>query len=237
MSSTAVFKMMQHSKLLTVFCGLLCMAGCATDSLLQTSKNVLTSPMALVRAAKGDKPVSKILCLWEPAEGQGLDERPGRGFAGQIMFFTHGSPSPIKVNSVVRIYEYSNFDADEIDPTPIHQFNFAPGAFEAHRTDGTLGHTYNVFLPYVEKGKADVICALRVEIEDKDGKKVSSPYTEVSLTGRNTLKPSTSIERGVVTKPPSPRHANVDAATKAETSRAASEQLDTLTISMPKSNR
>ncbi len=211
--------------------------GCASGTFLETSKTVLTSPMSLVRAAKGQKSVSKILCLWEPAEGQGIDERPSRGFAGQIMFFAHGSPSPIKVDGAVRIYQYSNFDPDEIDPTPIHQFNFSSAAFEVHRTDGTIGHSYNVFLPYVEKGNDGALCALRVEIEDKEGHKISSPYTEVNLAGRNTVRPSKAIDRGIVTKPAPKTFGGSESERKAQTVQAAAEQLDTLTIAMPKSRR
>lgn len=211
--------------------------GCVSGTLLETSKNVLASPMTLVRAATGPKAVSKILCLWEPAEGQGLDERPSRGFAGQIMFFAHGSPSPIKVDGAVKIFQYSNFDPDEIDPTPIHQFNFSSAALEVHRTDGTIGHSYNVFLPYVEKGNDNAMCALRVEIEDKDGRKVSSPYTEVNLAGRNTVRPSKAIDRGVVSKPAPRIFGGSESARKAQTAQAAVEQLDTLTITMPKSQR
>ncbi len=214
-----------------------CMAsavGCASGSLLQTSKAVLKSPINLVRNVTAPKKVTKVLSLWEPAEGQGIDERPGRGFAGQIMFFTNGSASPVKVNSIVRIYEYKDFSKEDPDPTPIHTFNFAPGAMEAHRTEGTLGHTYNVFLPFVEKGNSPARCALRVEVEDADGNVVSSPFTEVALPGRNTVRPATSIERGVVG-----RHTRNtgDSADKQTTAQAATEQLDTLTIAMPKTRR
>ncbi len=172
--------------------------GCASSSLLKTSTSMLAAPVTAVTNVWRDKPVAKILCLWEAAEGQGLDERPSRGFAGQIMFFTYGDPSPIKVNGKVRIFEYADFDADEVDPTPVHKFTFDAGAWSAHHTVSTVGHTYNVFLPYVVKTSGPATCGLRVEIETEDGRIVTSPYTEVKLSTRTSRKAASGLTRNVI---------------------------------------
>lgn len=176
------------------------LVGCSSTSLLQTSTSMLNAPAAIIKRARTPAPVSKMLCLWEAAEGQGLDEKPARGFAGQIMFFTHGKASPIKVNGTVRIFEYVDFDDGDEDPTPAHVFTFDSGAWNAHRAEGTLGQSYNVFLPYVKKDKRHAVCALRVEIETEDGRKVSSPFTEVTLASKTSSRPAKAMQRDIVSR-------------------------------------
>ena len=224
-----------------LFLTLVGVAGCSS-SLLQSSKSVLKSPMSLM-SSRSSKPVAKILCLWEAAEGQGLDEKPARGFAGQVMFFTYGDPSPIKVDGTVRIYQYTNFDADEEDPKPIHEFVFESTAWNAHRAEGTLGHSYNVFVPYILKGAERVTCALRVEIEDRNGQKTSAPFTEIVLSGKVGQGVQSATKNFVKSHRTNPQVVDQRAGKTNETpivsskpaaEEAAAEQLNTLTISLPK---
>ena len=175
---------------------LITLTGCSSTSLLKPSK-LVSAPLEAVGLKKSPL-VAKILCLWEASEGQGLDEKPARGFAGQIIFFGYGEATPVKTDGIVRIYEYTDYDADDPDPEPAHVFVFDNGGWNAHRTEGTLGQTYNCFLPYVEKKTGHVVCALRVEYEAKDGRKVSSPFTEVTLAAKTSTKPPGALTRNIV---------------------------------------
>ncbi|MEO8498994.1 MAG: hypothetical protein ABI614_28355, partial [Planctomycetota bacterium] len=67
--------------LLTLSVTLSQVAGCATMKLplFKADKHV---------KADAKNPATQIICVWQPAEGRGLDEMPGRGFAGQIVFMT-----------------------------------------------------------------------------------------------------------------------------------------------------
>ena len=177
---------------------LITLTGCSATNFARSSTQVLTSPVQAISSIGREKPVGKILCLWEPAEGQGLDEKPTRGFAGQVMFFTHGDPSPIKVNGTVRVYEYANYDDTQADHEPIHTFTFVDGGWDAHRVEGTLGQTYNVFLPYVADNKRHAVCALRVEYESADGRKVSSPFTKVTLASKTSTQAASGLQRHAI---------------------------------------
>ncbi|MCA9048241.1 MAG: hypothetical protein KDA89_05905 [Planctomycetaceae bacterium] len=197
---------------------------------------MLKSPSAIISAVRGPKPVMKILSLWEPSEGQGMDGMPSRGFAGQILFFTHGSATPIPVHGVVKIHQYANYDPDQPDPTPVHTFTFDDGAWNAHAADGTLGHSYNVFLPFQEEKPAHVVCALRVEITAPDGRMISSPFTEVTLPGRAGKFPGNRITN--VSKPDvdAIRSASATTTRSANTTGAAKpvQKLESTTIPLPK---
>lgn len=182
---------------LLLLCGM-GIAGCSSSTFMKASSSLVNAPGSVLEAVRGPRAVSKMLCLWEAAEGQGLDEKPSRGFAGQILFFAHGEPSPIKVKGKVRVFEYVDFSPDQEDPTPAHIFTFDSGAWEMHHAQSTLGHSYNVFIPYVRKDKGHVVCALRVEIETEDGRKVSSPYTEVTLASRSSSAAGSGMQRNIV---------------------------------------
>ncbi len=210
------------SLLLAVFCG-----GCAETSFIR-------APGRLLSESTNRKQLpARILCLWEPAEGQGLDEHASRGFAGQILFFGYGSASPIPVHGTVRIYQYDNFDPDELDPKPIHVFVFDDAGWNTHRVDSTGGEAYNVFLPYVKRHQSAASCALKVEFIPEKGRPVSSPITRIQLEPRRrSTRPQPALTRQVAHRESASaaRHPNNPASREASSGK---KQLDSLTIRLP----
>ncbi|MDA1015745.1 MAG: hypothetical protein O3A00_14985 [Planctomycetota bacterium] len=149
-----------------------------------------TSPMNLtpwktsIPEAKAKDPVVEILGLWQPAEGTGLDGLPSRGFAGQLLFFTRGSKTPVKVNGDVRIYVFDDVGSPEQQSTPIDQFDFIEDTWQVHLHMGTLGPSYNVFIPYSRSSnKNQVKCSLRVKLMPEDGPTLFSETVSVTLAG------------------------------------------------------
>lgn len=205
-------------------------AGCSTSSFMKTSGAILKAPINMVSGDSHPQSIGKILCLWEPAEGQGLDEKPSRGFAGQVMFFEHGNPTPVKVVGDVTIYQYKDYDPDAEEHTLLHTFRFDSGAWQVHRTKGTLGDSYNVFLPFAQKHKDRTTCALRVELTLKNGRKISSPYTEVVLAGKQ-INVTAAERRNFIKNRQIGGKIEPAVAPKKQT---AQEALNTMTISMPK---
>ena len=57
----------------------LALTGCTTTGLLSK----LTHKHKFSRAT-ANNPAVRCLCLWEPAEGTGVDNKPARGVSGQI---------------------------------------------------------------------------------------------------------------------------------------------------------
>jgi hypothetical protein len=193
---------------------------------------LLKAPGAALSRNKGTEKVARILCLWEPAQGQGLDEKPGRGFAGQILFFEHGQSSPSPVKGIVKVHEYDNYDPDRMDQIPVHTFTFDSGAWNAHMAEGTLGHSYNVFIPYVMKHNNQAHCALQVEFIPENGRPVLSPFTKISLQGRSGSRSSyeTAIQRDVVSR-------SVERTADAADADRRPRSLESVTIELPRSAR
>lgn len=178
------------------------LAGCSsTGTLIRNPAVLVKDPGRLVGNPRFEKNVAKIVAIWEPSNGKNPEDQNCRGFAGQILFFGPTCETGARVKGRINIYEYDyyNPDSDE-NPEPLHVFTFEPDAWDAHRIEGTLGHSYSVFIPYMNKHKDQVNCALKVELILEDGRKISTPETEVMLPGRNTAGMAAQRTRGFVTE-------------------------------------
>src|SRR5579864_3698457 len=92
------------------------LTGCATSSLFKMSKNDFPK--------SGPKnPVAQIVGIWEPAMGIGHENKPCRGFAGQVLFFTKGSDRPVKVDGDIRIYVFDDHGTPDEQAQPIYEWN------------------------------------------------------------------------------------------------------------------
>ena len=162
------------------FCGacLLLGGGCAgTKSFLNWNREE-------VPEASAQNPVVRIIAIWEPAEGNGLDGLPTRGFAGQIMFFTAGESTPVRADGDVRIYLYDEQGNQTQRAKPLHQFDYINGAWTTHLRLGMLGPVYQVFVPYVRKHPYRARCVLRVRFKPKyGGPPVYSEAVTITLPG------------------------------------------------------
>ncbi len=116
-----------------------------------------------------EHPVERIICVWQPGEGRGLDNLPCRGFAGQIFFFTHSLPMPVVGNGMVQVFLFDDQGPPEEQVKPLHVFEFTREAWNQLLVETQLGPAYNVFIPYVRKGMHEAECALVVRLVPEDG--------------------------------------------------------------------
>ena len=104
--------------------------------------------------------VAEIVCLWEAAEGIGLDGLPTRGFAGQVLFFPRGQPEPIRIDGDIMIYVFDDHGTEAEQARPLHQFEFPAVAWNSFLYKTNLGPAYQLFIPYTRKGGNFASCAL-----------------------------------------------------------------------------
>jgi len=162
-------------------CAIGTLSGCAGTNLL--SGKFPGSKAEEFAKADARNPAVKVLTIWQAAEGRGLNGLPTRGFAGQILFVTNRSSSPVTVEGKVRIYLFDDKGKLEEQAKPIHQFDFKPGAWKTHMRLGTLGPSYHVFIPYVRKDRYQANCTLMVQLKPTDGPTIYSDMTTVALPG------------------------------------------------------
>jgi hypothetical protein len=156
---------------------LLGLAGCATSGWLKVPKNDF--------AKAGPKnPVVRILGVWEPAMGIGLDDKSARGFSGQIYFFSQGSDLAVKVDGDVRVYVFDDEGTPDDQMQPLHEANFSAEAWNQLLTRGPLGATYNVFIPYIRPGNFEAKCTLRIRYKPANGPIAYSDFVNICLEGK-----------------------------------------------------
>lgn len=179
---------LRHAVPLLLLAFVVSAGGCSpSGSFFKSSASMFRDPGRLIGRPAYERNVVKVVALWEAAHGKGLDGKNCRGFAGQILFFGPKVETGVRVHGTVRITLYDEYDPEaEEEPEPLHQFEFTPEAWDVHRGEGTLGHSYSVFVPYVNKHRNQVNCALRVDLVQDEGQMVSSRETEILLPGRDT---------------------------------------------------
>lgn len=148
--------------------------GCSSIPMFSRAKYV---------EADARHPIMEVLCVWEAAEGRGIDNLPSRGFGGQILFFASGHKEPVKVHGDVRIYVFDEEGVDGDSSKPLHQFDFPAEVWNTYLRPSNLGATYQIFIPYTRKGLHSAKCTLRVRITPEDGLPIYSRMATIPLSG------------------------------------------------------
>lgn len=136
-----------------------------------------------VPTATASNPAVQIIGLWQHADGNDPDGRPCKGFSGQILFLSNGSPVPVKIDGDVRIYLFDDQGTLEEQAKPLRVFEFDSGSWDVHLAQSTLGLTYTVFIPYTRRGVTDANCSLRIRLKPKQGPVVFSDFSNMPLNG------------------------------------------------------
>lgn len=172
-------KMMRHSSLIIFgLCACVIIPGCTTTGLLSKFSFRKENPKATAA-----NPAVRILCMWQPADGVGVDDKPARGVAGQIFFFTRNSVTPVEVDGDVRIFLFDDQGSEAQQGMPLHEFDFVKGAWNAQLVNTQFGPAYQLFVPYSRKGRHQAELAVRVRLTPLNGPTVFSDMSKVSLPG------------------------------------------------------
>jgi hypothetical protein len=140
-------------------------------------------------------PVTRVMALWQPSTGTGLDGLTCRGFAGQIFFFAGEDELPAEVNGDVRIYVFDDQGSREDQVKPLHEFNFPADTWKHYLAKTKLGPTYVLFIPYSRKGQHPAQCSLRLRFTAPNGAVVHSDMVNVSLPGSSGSKNAESLAK------------------------------------------
>lgn len=163
------------------------LAGCSSTSLLRKD---------MPRKGDSNEPAIQMVTVWQPAQGRGLNGLPTRGLSGQLMFFTRRNPSPVIVEGEARVYLFDDQGAADEQARPIHQFDIRPEVWPAHQQVGTLGPTYQVFVPYPRNGREQVECSVQIRFTQKEGPVIFSEMTSVTLPGTVPKQQTDSTSEG-----------------------------------------
>ena len=144
-----------------------------------------------IEYADSKHPALRCLCLWQSANGN-WDNKPVRGFAGQLFFLSHDGGKPVAIRGDVRIYVFDDQGDESEQAKPIHTFDFNKGAFNNFLTKTQFGPAYNIFIPYTRTGHTKTECAVRLRLVEKDGTSVFSDMAYVTLPGTRPVSSESS---------------------------------------------
>jgi hypothetical protein len=163
--------------------------GCSTGGVFSRSSHKDNVPRATPA-----NPVVRCLCLWEPGEGTGVDDKPARGVVGQVFFFTRDSVSSVAVDGDVRIFMFDDQGSEEEQSKPLHQFEFLSNTFQSFLRPTQFGPAYQLFVPYSRKGRHHAELAVRVRLSQPGAPPVFSELTKVTLPGHERVAPKSAPE-------------------------------------------
>ena len=152
-----------------------CSVGCSSipmGSMFSSHKEI--------EVASTEHPVYKMVCLWEPSEGQDQNGMPRRGLKGQLMFFTPASELPVAVNGDIKLYQFDNYGPRETWSKPVHEFTFTAEQWNRFLQPGMMGPTYSVFIPYMRSHADQVHVTMQMKYIPRDGG--STLYSHTSST-------------------------------------------------------
>ena len=156
----------------------LALPGCTTTGLLSKWTHRGVNPKATAA-----NPAVRILCMWQPADGVGVDEKPARGVAAQIFFFSQNSVTPVEVEGDVRIFLFDDQGPEEQQGSALHEFDFVKGAWKAYLINTQFGPAYQLFVPYSRKGHHQAELAVRIRLTPSNGPVIFSDMAKISLPG------------------------------------------------------
>lgn len=134
---------------------------------------------------KNMRPIARIECIWQAAEGRNPKGLPCRGLAGRVLFFPAGSERPAKVEGKGRVVVYCFDDQGSRNEQakPIHKFQFALDAWNLHYRESALGPSYDVFIPYMRDVNHRVNMTAHVRLVPEKGPLATSKMLTVTLPG------------------------------------------------------
>ena len=170
--------------------------GCATMSDKKTSDK--SKPVSLMdRMPWADKDSdekpepypnpTKLAATWTPDTLIQTGRTPTRGFGGRLFFYDEKSrPVPVEGTLVVH-----GFDENAPDPKKsVKRFEFTPEQFTKHFSQGDLGASYSIWIPWDAVGGERKRISLVASFKTGEGRPVQGIPASVMLPGTEPEKSS-----------------------------------------------
>lgn len=124
----------------------------------------------------------RLAATWTPDTLIQTGRTPTRGFGGRLYFFDERS----RIVPVEGTLSVHGFDDKETDPKArVKPFEFTPEQFTQHFSNGDLGASYSVWIPWDAVGGEQKNISLVATFKTKEGKIVQGIPASVVLPGRS----------------------------------------------------
>lgn len=161
---------------------LLALTGCA--------KLDLGEPFTLWKSEPQPQTPDSLAAVWTETTLHQPGKPVVRGFGGRILFHGSDRQQAVPVEGRVVVYAYDNDRPNPADPAPDKKYVFPADNLTAHRSESSLGPSYNFWLPWDQAGGPQRRISLLTRFEDQSGKIVMSQMAHVTLPGPVAQPPS-----------------------------------------------
>jgi hypothetical protein len=122
----------------------------------------------------------KLAVTWTPDTIIQTGQTPTRGFGGRIFFYDEKSKSvPVEGTLVVHGFD----DSSEHDANDAKRFEFTPEQFTRHFSQGDLGASYSIWIPWDAIGGEKKRISLVTSFKSTSGKPIQGIPASLMLPG------------------------------------------------------
>lgn len=136
---------------------------------------------------KDDKPdpqiPTRMVSTWTEAVENRIGAKSRRGFGGRLTFFKSGSEKPVRVDGQLVVYAFDETTREPYQTEPTRRYVFPAESLAVRESDGELGTSYSVWLPWDESGGTERKISLIARFEPKDGPVIAGEQTNHYLAG------------------------------------------------------
>ncbi|HMP07009.1 MAG TPA: hypothetical protein PJ982_11705, partial [Lacipirellulaceae bacterium] len=140
--------------------------------------------MSLKRDKKAAPEVPvRLVSAWTEATHHRAGEKPTRGFGGRLAFFTNASENPVRVDGQLVVYAFDETSRADYETQPTRRYVFPADQFAVYESEGPLGPSYSVWLPWDAIGGPEQKISLIAKFEPTKGAPVVGEQTRHYLAG------------------------------------------------------
>jgi hypothetical protein len=125
----------------------------------------------------------KIIAVWTDTILSQGEETPARGFGGRLMFYSRDDSKPVKVEGSLVVYAFDETNRDPRNVRPERKYVFSEEEFARHHSEGKMGHSYSVWLPWDRIGGPQAEISLMARFTPKEGGMIAGEQQTVLLPG------------------------------------------------------
>ncbi len=125
----------------------------------------------------------KIVAVWTDTIMSHGEQVPVRGFGGRLMFYPREDGKPVKVEGALVVYAFDETNRDPRNVRPERKYVFSEEEFVKHYSDGKLGASYSVWLPWDKVGGQQAEISLVARFTPKGGGMIVGEQQTVLLPG------------------------------------------------------
>lgn len=134
----------------------------------------------------------KMDIAWKDDVLPGPDGQLQRGLGGRVHFLDKEG-KPIRVHGSLTVYGFDEQNGKVTSPRPDERFHFKDEQLQSVYSNSSIGHSYNIWLPWDEQGYQRHVAVLPI-FRQPDGKLLKGEHSQAVLHGPENPNPVSHLQ-------------------------------------------